>query len=128
MEVNEEDFKTLVVLLNKLVTNMEPKENKPTEELVVKTKRKYIKKTLDKESDNKTKFKNKFCDMSESTMHKSDIAIDKKLNRFPPSKRGRKYVPISVLCRVCGRREDVNPSLVDSIERYKCNKCSRVAG
>lgn len=128
MEIDKEDFKTLVILLNKLVENIEPKESKDTEESSVKPKTKYTKRSSNKQSKNKPNFQNKFCDMPESTMHKSDTEIDKKLNRFPPSRRTRQYVPINVVCRVCGRKEDVNPSLVDSIERYKCNKCSRAAG
>lgn len=66
---------------------------------------------------------NKFEQMQEFSMHKEDCEIDKKLSKFPPSPRTRQFVPISVVCMICGRSEQVNPSLVDSPDRYKCNRC-----
>lgn len=72
---------------------------------------------------------NKFDEMAEKNMHKEDTIIDKKLNIYPPSPRARSYKPISVQCRVCGKKDSINPSLLhDSIDRYKCNKCSSSAG
>lgn len=72
---------------------------------------------------------NKFDTMMEAKMHKEDVEIDKKLNVYGPTPRTRKYTPISVRCRVCGKSEQVNPNLVqDSVDRYKCNACSRGAG
>lgn len=130
MEIDKEDLKTLVLLLNKLVEKIDQPEKENTIKQISETKpkRKYTKRSTNEDTNEKLRNKNKFCSMPESTMHKSDVDIDKKLNRFPPSKRERQYSSINVVCRVCGRREDVNPSLVDSTERYKCNRCSRVAG
>jgi hypothetical protein len=73
--------------------------------------------------------KNKFADMPEHNMHKEDVAIDKKLAKFPPVSRARQFEMVEVKCRVCGRTETVSPSLVfEGLERYKCNNCSTSAG
>ena len=62
-------------------------------------------------------------------MHKEDVEIDKKLFTRPPVPRARKFKFIKAICRVCGKKEDVNPmTLTDSLDRYKCNKCSGAAG
>lgn len=72
---------------------------------------------------------NKFLEMSEMSMHKSDALIDKKLNKFPPTPRSRPFELVTVKCRVCGKTEDVHPKLVlDSVDRYKCNNCSTAEG
>ena len=72
---------------------------------------------------------NKFLDMPEFSMHKADSIIDKQLSVQPPTPRTRKFTPIKVRCRVCGKEEEINPSLLASEkERYKCNKCSAIAG
>jgi hypothetical protein len=77
----------------------------------------------------KTKNNNKFLQMPEKDMHKSDSKIDKKLCINPPCPRNRKYRPLEVKCRGCGKQEKINPSIApDSIDRYKCNKCSSSAG
>lgn len=74
-------------------------------------------------------FNNKFDSMPEMRMHKEDIAIDKKLIVQPPVPRARPFNLVKATCRVCGKKEDVNPVLItDSIDRYKCNKCSGAAG
>ena len=72
---------------------------------------------------NKIKSSNKFDQMAEFRMHKEDVAVDKKLSKFPPVPRTRQFMPIEVICRVCGKKEKVNPGVVESIDRYKCNKC-----
>jgi hypothetical protein len=67
--------------------------------------------------------------MPELNMHKEDVAIDKKLAKFPPVSRARQFEMVDVKCRVCGRTETVSPSLVfEGLERYKCNNCSTSAG
>ena len=66
--------------------------------------------------------------MAEFNMHKEDVAFDKKVAKQPPVPRTRKYIPIKVKCRVCGKEESVNPMLIESADRYKCNKCSSMAG
>ena len=71
---------------------------------------------------------NKFDAMAERTMHKADRAIDKLLNVNPPTERSRAYRTMTAQCVVCGRQEEVSPSLVDSPQRYKCNKCSASGG
>jgi hypothetical protein len=129
MEIDKDDLNNLVTLLNKLVEKIGESDKKPAEEQKIIKKKQSKKRTPSlKTKKQKENFYNKFCDMAESKMHKSDTEIDKKLNRFPPSERTRKYMPINVVCRVCGTRDEINPALVDSIERYKCNKCARTPG
>jgi transposase-like protein len=73
---------------------------------------------------------NKFESMSEFGMHKEDSAIDKVLSKIPPVARTRDEAePIDVVCRICGKKESVSPSLIfDSISRYKCNTCATQSG
>lgn len=72
---------------------------------------------------------NKFDSMPEKNMHKQDTIIDKKLwGDNKPTERTRSFQTVSVRCRICGKSEDINPSLIDSVERYKCNKCATVSG
>ncbi|MAR21719.1 MAG: hypothetical protein CMD25_07225 [Flavobacteriales bacterium] len=72
---------------------------------------------------------NKFDSMMEAHLHKEDIEIDKKLKKFDPTPRIRRFDPINVSCRVCGKTESINPALLqDTPERYKCNNCARSAG
>lgn len=71
---------------------------------------------------------NKFDQMMEAHLHKEDIEIDKKLKKYDPTPRIRKFDPIKVVCRVCGKTESVNPSITENPNRYKCNDCSRSAG
>lgn len=112
---------------------MLPKDIEQTSESPVEPKKR---KTKNNTGQNKSKLKpeklkreNKFEAMPEFRMHKEDIAIDKKLAVLPPVPRARPFEMINVVCRVCGRREEVNPALVtDSVERYKCNNCSTGAG
>ena len=68
---------------------------------------------------------NKFDSMTEKNLHKEDIEIDRKLSQIPPVPRARKFNTLNVQCRVCGKREEINPTLLsDAPDRYKCNKCS----
>lgn len=72
---------------------------------------------------------NKFLSMPEMSMHKSDAAIDKKLNKFPPTPRSRGFSLVQVTCRLCGKTEEISPKLApESIDRYKCNNCSSSEG
>lgn len=72
---------------------------------------------------------NKFEQMSEFRMHKDDGEVDKKLAKHPPVARTREFEPVSVVCRICGKKETVSPSLVhEGPSRYKCNNCSTQAG
>ena len=72
---------------------------------------------------------NKFESMMEKNLHKEDIEIDKKLKKYDPTPRIRAFDPLKVVCRVCGKQENINPSLLtDTVDRYKCNNCARSAG
>jgi hypothetical protein len=123
MDLNNLDpdqIKGLISLLQGLL----PQENTAKTRKTVKPRKVNTKKLIKQQS----KFHNKFDDMMESKMHKEDILIDQKLSKLPPVPRTRQFAPIQVLCRVCGKRETVNPGLIDSIERYKCNKCCSSGG
>ena len=127
---NPEQIKQLIALLQGLL---------PKEDTKPKIEQK-IKKNKQPKLTNKIKTKtrklteevgsyNMFLDMPERDMHKSDVEIDKKLCRHPPTKRNREYEPIKAVCRVCGKSESINPAILpDSSDRYKCNKCSSSSG
>ena len=123
MDLNLTDpaqIKQLIAALQSLLpSNIEEKatETEPQSKIKTKTAR----------SGNKN-FRNKFLEMPEKDMYKSDTKIDKKLSIHPPSPRNRKFSTIDVVCRSCGKKESVNPQIVpDSVDRYKCNKCSSSA-
>lgn len=118
MGLDNDDIKQLIAILQR---GLENDNSDDIEEIQTKPKKKTSKKTTKKS-------KNLFDSMSESRMHKEDIEIDKKLRVSPPTERSRSYKPVEVRCRVCGKTEVIDPSLVESIERYKCNKCSSSAG
>jgi lysyl-tRNA synthetase class I len=74
-------------------------------------------------------FSNKFDQMMEAKLHKEDTEIDKALSVYGPTPRQRKFEPVKVLCRLCGKSEMVNPAVLsESKDRYKCNACSRSPG
>jgi hypothetical protein len=81
-----------------------------------------------KNIDRKSARVNKFEQMAEFNMHKEDVEFDKKVSKQSPVPRTRSYTPVNVTCRVCGKKEEVNAGVVESIDRYKCNKCSTMAG
>lgn len=133
---NPEQIKNLISLLQALL---------PTEQESTKTKSKTRKKsnknpeeTLHSEFNMNIKTKNKraihqgknkFDSMNEFSMHKDDCIIDKKLTKQLPVARTREFEPIPVVCRICGKKENVSPSLVsEGPARYKCNNCSTQAG
>lgn len=120
---NPEQLKNLISLLQQMLpdqnnTAEQEQEEEFTAPLITKgSKRKMQKNT------------NKFLSMAEKDMHKDDIEIDKKLAKFPPVSRARDFEMIDVVCRVCGRKETISPSLLfDAVDRYKCNNCSTSAG
>lgn len=121
MALEKEDIMALISILQKgLQDSDDDKKSTP-------------KKTRKTRSENKSKttkepIVNKFLTMPERNMHKEDTLIDKKLRVAPLTERTRKFKPVTVRCRVCGKQEEVNPSYVESIERYKCNRCSTSAG
>jgi len=123
MGLDNDDIKQLIAILQKGLAN----DSVEDQEIHDKPKQ-QAKKAKPKPSSQKKKSKNLFENMREAGMHKDDVAIDKMLNKLPPTARSRQYNPIKVRCRVCGRDSVVNPSLIESTERYKCNKCSILAG
>jgi hypothetical protein len=131
---NPEQIKMLISMLQSML---------PNDDTTVESNPKKIKKTKSKtrkvdEFDNpniKTKStrmlshrQNKFLNMPEMNMHKADTVIDKKLSVQPPCPRTRSFEPVKVVCRSCKKTEEVNPAILDSADRYKCNKCSTMAG
>jgi len=139
---NPEQIKNLISILEALL----PKKDNETNNNDVKPKKNKIKQTSPRKQNNissaiKTKggrraFQkdntsvNKFEKMTEFNLHKEDIAVDKLLSKAPPVARNREEVePILVNCRICGKKESVNPSLIfESVARYKCNNCSTQSG
>lgn len=117
-----EQIKQLISLLQNLLPSEETEKPEESEQFSTKIK------TKTRSSKNKEKNNNKFLSMPERNMHKEDIEIDKKLSVNPPTPRTRKFEPIDARCRVCGKTEKVNPSIVSDSDRYKCNKCSSSAG
>lgn len=122
MALDKDDIKQLIAILQKGLSD-DPVEDQEYEEPAPKQK-----KSPKKSTKQKRKKANLFENMTEATMHKDDVEIDRRLRKFPPTQRSRSYRPLKVRCRVCGREEGVNPSLVESVDRYKCNKCSTSAG
>ena len=122
MGLDKDDIKALIAILQKGL--MDNDDSEEEESRPVAKKRKASAPTKPK----KKKTANKFNSMAEFNMCKEDIEIDKKIRKPPPSARNRPFDFIKVQCRVCGKSEKVAPSLVETIERYKCNKCSTGAG
>lgn len=121
---NPDQIKTLISVLQSLLPT-EDKEN-ATEETPQNQK---IKTRGPRKKTDSQKSINKFEKMSEFAMHKDDIAIDKALSKHPPVGRMREFEMVDVVCRICGKKETINPSLLfDSKSRYKCNNCSTQAG
>lgn len=119
MPLDNDDIKQLIAILQKGLTN---------EPATTTTTPKRTRTAKPKAKTAKPKQINKFEQMAEFNMCKEDIAIDQKIIKPPPSARLRDFEPIKVRCRVCGKNEKVAPNLVESIERYKCNKCATGAG
>ena len=112
-------IKQMIAMLKQML----PEDNQETEEPVQKSPIK------NKSSRRPQQTENKFDQMMEAHLHKEDIAIDRQLKKFDPTPRIRSFDPIDVVCRVCGKKESINPALLqDTPERYKCNNCARSAG
>lgn len=122
---NPEQIKQLISLLSSLLPSENTKKTATAEDAdepnsAIKTK---------KVRQNKKKSVNKFLNMPEANMHKDDIEIDKKLQKFPPTARNRPSSLVSVTCRVCGKSEEIPTVLAsESRGRYKCNQCSTNPG
>lgn len=126
MPLNNEDIKQLIAILQRgLATDADEtveKDRGDSEENVVKSNNI---KTRNAKISSST---NKFLDMQESRMHREDTQIDKQLSKYPPTPRTRKFAKIKVACRVCGRKEEISPSILENPDRYKCNKCATSPG
>jgi hypothetical protein len=122
MALNNDDIKQLIAILQKGLVDEPATEDKPIKPTTQQTKK-------SKPKDKKPQRENIFEDMPEMQMFKSDVSIDEKLRKFPPTPRTRAFKPVKVVCRVCGKKESISPSLFqESTDRYKCNKCSTVPG
>jgi hypothetical protein len=138
-ELNPDQIQQMIRLLQSMlpatdsttITSQEPEKKETTHDIKPKkqTKSKSNTSTNKGGASKFTTHHNKFIDMPEMHMHKEDIAIDQKLITHPPVPRARTFKFVNATCRVCGKKENVNPMLItDSLDRYKCNKCSGAAG
>lgn len=127
MALNNEDIKQLIAILQRGLDSdvqTEEPQQKPKKNKQPKRQSQH---KITKQSDNK--HNNSFLEMPEFSMHKEDSKVDKLLCKQPPVARSRSYKPMIVSCRVCGRKEEVNPALItEGAARYKCNKCSTSEG
>lgn len=128
MSLKQEDIKQLIAILQRgLSSDSDESEDDVDEQPIKNTKK--ITKSKSTNLSKKPERLNRFDQMMEKTMHKSDAQIDKLLNVHSPSIRTREFDPVRVQCRVCQKVEEINPSLIlDSPSRYKCNKCSKGPG
>jgi len=118
MGLSEDDIRQLIAILSKGLSDEQPAQ-----------KTRKTRKTTNNTKTTKTPAKkNQFEKMPEFSMCKEDLEFDKKIRKPAPSIRNRPFDFITVQCRVCGKQEKVAPSLVESIYRYKCNKCATGAG
>lgn len=138
---NPEQIKNLIAVLQALLPNNNPDHSSNDEESEteitkhadtkphthnIKTK---TRRRVGSGNNEPTHSINKFDQMTEARMHKDDGKIDKLLSKHPPVARMRDFEPIDVVCRVCGKKETVSPTLVfEGASRYKCNNCSTQAG
>jgi len=136
MGLDKEDIKALIAILQKGLENDEEVSTSTEEPAVSKPKAKNSKKntshikTRGRSKVTSQKYQNKFESMQEFALHKEDATIDQQLSKHPPVARIRENVkPVKVSCRICGKTETVNPSLVfEGASRYKCNRCSTQSG
>ena len=123
MPLNNDDIQQLIAILQRGLTTDSQQDNSATIEP------KKIRKNKTKTKSEEPVRINKFDQMREKNLHKEDSEIDKILSKYPPTVRSREFSPIEVCCRLCGKREEINPSLLhDAPNRYKCNRCSKEPG
>ena len=125
---NPEKVEELISLLQSLIGEDSDEEEPVVKKKTTKKKKVTKKKTTARKKSNKSS--NKFEDMPEFNMFKSDVKIDQQLSKNPPVARMREAAGyVTVRCRVCGKEEDVSPQLIfEGASRYKCNNCSTSAG
>lgn len=116
-EAIEQIYKLLMTLVDEETDTEQKIEPKPTQNKKTSPTRK-----------SKTQSNNKFDSMPEKNMFREDIEIDRKLSVVEPCPRTRSFHTIEVSCRVCGKKDKLNPALVNEPTRYKCNNCSKSGG
>jgi hypothetical protein len=124
MGLNNEDIKQLIAILQRGLSS-DDVANEQEPEVVKPRAKPRAKTTTKKDSPRRV---NIFDQMPESRMHKEDVQIDKKLTRSAPTPRRDAFKPLKIACRVCGKTETIDPSIIESVDRYKCNKCAISAG
>lgn len=120
--LNPEQIQQMIQLLQSMLT-----DNSDRPQNIEKKTKKKNSTGPQKSKKSKPSRENKFDEMAEKYMHKEDIAIDKKLIVQPPVPRSRKFKYVETMCRICGKKEKVNPVLITE-SGYKCNKCSASPG
>lgn len=131
MDLDPKQIQQMIALLQAMLPASENADTEAKDSTEKKTKApKNNIKTKKTKRLSDTTHTNMFDTMMESRLHKDDCKIDKLLSVNDPTPRLRKFMPLEVVCRVCGRKEKINPVLLTDShqERYKCNKCSRSAG
>lgn len=127
--LDSEQINQLIYMLQKMLPDSKEENQSAKSKKTKPVKKKNTNPIRSKKLNSEEIRENKFLDMPERQMHKSDSVIDKKLNKFPPTPRGRSFQYIEVKCRLCGKSEKVSPKLLpESLERYKCNRCSSSEG
>jgi|694.fasta_scaffold00568_17 hypothetical protein len=122
MPLDNDDIKQLIAILQKGLSS----ENKTSPTTPTQSDLEHQIKPIKR---NEPKTENKFISLGFHNLHKEDVAIDKMLQKNPPTPRNRQFKTIDVKCRVCGRSESINPAvLYESPDRYKCNRCSSSPG
>lgn len=129
---NPDQIKQMIGLLSALLeeANTDASSIETDIETEAKPKPRQSKEFNTKETKKKkTTRENKFLSMPEAAMYKEDPELAQKLYRQPPVARSRKLQMVSVTCRVCGKQDKVQSSLLyGGIDRFKCNKCSTTPG
>lgn len=128
INLDPQQIQQMILMLQSMLPKQEQQDPKQTATEKPKPKSKRKPETNLKNKSLPTR-ENRFDSMLEARMHKEDTAIDKKLSIMPPVPRARPFELVDAICRVCGKKERVNPVLIsDTIDRYKCNKCATGAG
>ena len=130
--LSEEDFNTIKSILNK----PSPRPKKKRGRGGRKRKKKEVKKEVKKEDiqdvDTPAFLDGVGLSATEAAELNEAASSDKKQGLYrpkPSSIKARKSSKVNVSCRVCGKKEEISPALAGSESgRYKCNKCSCMAG
>ena len=131
---NPEQIKQMINVLSTLletVSTENPIEDNPTNTTDNQPNKTKRKRRTNKQFSTKevTQKENKFLAMPEANMYKEDPEVAQKLYKLPPVARGRKSQLVTARCRMCGKEEKIQASLIyGGIDRFKCNKCSSTPG